>query len=211
MPMSLLPGLTGDIKINNMKKLLFIVIVGLIGLVNKVNAQNAEFGLKAGLNVAGLHFTGSSNLDSRASVYVGGLAHIHVSKYWAVQPELVYSCQGAKQNFDGREVTYRLNYVTLPVLLQYMFDNGFRLQTGPQLGLLASAKRKSGGTITDIKNDYTTADFSWSFGASYLTNSGIGIDARYNLGINNINNTGSNDKLQNRVFQVGLFYQFKHS
>jgi hypothetical protein len=91
-----------------------------------------------------------------------------------------------------------------------MFDNGFRLQTGPQLGLLASAKIKAGGTITDIRDGYTTGDFSWSFGAGYLTSSGLGVDLRYNVGINNINNTGSADKLQNRVFQAGLFYQFKH-
>jgi hypothetical protein len=91
-----------------------------------------------------------------------------------------------------------------------MFDNGFRLETGPQLGLLASAKLKSGGTITNVMSDFTTGDFSWSFGASYLTHSGLGVDARYNLGINNINNTGGTEKLQNRVFQAGLFYQFGH-
>jgi Outer membrane protein beta-barrel domain len=73
---------------------------------------------------------------------------------------LSYAVQGATQNTDGGEVIRRLNYVTMPVLLHYMFDNGFRLQTGPQLGLLASAKLKSENTITNIKNDYTTGDFS---------------------------------------------------
>jgi hypothetical protein len=193
-----------------MKKILLMTIAVLSCIVYKAKAQNTEFGLKGGLNVADLHSTATNNMNARASVYFGGLAHIHLNKYWAVQPELDYSCQGAKQNTDGGEITRRLNYVNIPVLLQYMFDNGFRLQTGPQLGLLASAKLKSGGTITDIKNNYTTGDFSWSFGGGYLFPSGLGIDARYNLGINNINNTNSAEKLQNRVFQAGLFYQFKH-
>ena len=193
-----------------MKKILIMATTVLFCIVCKIKAQNAEFGIKGGLNVTNLHSTATNNLDSRASVYVGGLAHIHLNKYWAVQPELIYSCQGATQNRVDGDVTYRLNYVNLPVLLQYMFDGGFRLQTGPQLGLLASAKQKSEGTITDIKKNYTTGDFSWSFGGGYLTHSGLGIDARYNLGINNINNTGSTAKLQNRVFQVGLFYQFKN-
>ena len=193
-----------------MKKIPLITIASILCILNKIQAQNAEFGLKGGLNVSGLHSTATSNIDTRASIYVGGLAHVHFSKYFAIQPELNYSCQGAMQNTDGGEVTRRLNYVTMPVLFQYMFDNGFRLQTGPQLGLLASAKLKSENTITNIKSDYTTGDFSWSFGASYLTPTGLGIDARYNLGINNINNTGSSDRLQNRVFQAGLFYQFRH-
>jgi hypothetical protein len=91
-------------------------------------------------------------MNPSASVYLGGLAQIHLNKYWAVQSELTYSCQGAKKSTDGGEFTWRLNYINLPILLQYMFDNGIRMQTGPQLGILASAKLKSGGTITDINN-----------------------------------------------------------
>ena len=193
-----------------MKKILILTITVLLLVVSKSGAQNAEFGLKGGLNVTDLHTNFTNSLDPRTSVYVGGLVHIHLSKIFAIQPELSYSCQGATQNTDGGVIAWRLNYVVLPVLLQYMFDNGFRLETGPQLGLLASAKEKNGGTITDIKSNYTTGDFSWSIGAGYLTPSGFGVDARYNVGINNIYNVSSADKLQNRVFQVGFFYQFKH-
>jgi hypothetical protein len=193
-----------------MKKVILIAIAGILGFVSKSQSQNTEFGLKGGLNISDLHSNTTNDLNSRASVYLGGLAHMHLSKYFAIQPELFYSCQGATLNADGGDITWRLNYINIPVLLQYMFGDGFRLQTGPQLALLASAKRKAGGTITDIRNEYTTGDFSWSFGAGYLTHSGVGIDLRYNVGINNINNTGSADKLQNRVFQAGLFYQFRH-
>jgi hypothetical protein len=193
-----------------MKKTLLLTIAGILCFVLKSQSQTTEFGLRGGLNLSDLHSSATNSLNTRASVFVGGLAHIHLTRYFAIQPELDYSCQGATQNTDGGDVTWRLNYVNVPVLLQYMFDNGFRLQTGPQMGLLASAKRKAGGTISDISNNFTTGDFSWSLGAGYLSASGLGVDLRYNLGINNINNTGSADKLQNRVFQAGLFYQFKH-
>jgi hypothetical protein len=193
-----------------MKKTLLLTITGILFFVIKSESQSTEFGLRGGLNLSDIHATETNSLNTRASVFIGGLAHIHLSKTFAIQPELDYSCQGATQNTDGGDVTWRLNYVNVPVLLQYMFDNGFRIQTGPQLGLLASAKRKAGGNINDIGNNFTTGDFSWSLGAGYLTQSGLGFDVRYNLGINNINNTGSADKMQNRVFQAGLFYQFKH-
>jgi hypothetical protein len=49
---------------------------------------------------------------------------------------------------------------------------------------------------TDIKDDYKKVDFSWAFGASYVSNSGLGVDARYNLGISNINDDASKNKKQ---------------
>ncbi|HEX4849685.1 MAG TPA: porin family protein [Puia sp.] len=194
-----------------MKTLLVVFVIGLCCIAIQSKAQQVELGLKAGLNVADLHSNaGNYDHSARASAYAGGLAHIHLSQHIAFQPELVYSSQGAKTTFGDASYTLRLNYINLPLLFQYMIGDGFRLQTGPQVGLLAAAKLKSGGTTQDVKGDYTTGDFSWIFGTSYLLPSGLGFDMRYNLGINNIDNTGSTSHLFNRVFQLGLFYQFRH-
>jgi hypothetical protein len=92
-------------------------------------------------------------------------------------------------------------------LAQYMFAEGFRIQTGPQLGILTTSEWKSGSTETDVDN-LSNADFSWSFGAGYLSRSGLGIDARYNLGLTDVSKSNTTD-IQNRVWQLGLFYQFK--
>ena len=98
----------------------------------------------------------------------------------------------------------------MPVLLQYMTGSGFRLQTGPQLGIMAAAKVKEGDAESNVKDAYKTFDVAWVLGASYVTNSGFGIDARYNIGLTNINdNAGST--IKNRVWQFGLFYQFRVS
>jgi hypothetical protein len=82
------------------------------------------------------------------------------------------------------------------------------LQTGPQFGILASSDTKTGGVETDIEDGIKTLDVAWSFGTSYLMKSGLGIDARYNLGLTDI--TEANPDVMNRVWQVGLFYQFRH-
>ena len=58
-----------------------------------------------------------------------------------------------------------------------------------------------------LKDEFNKIDFSWVFGASYITTMGIGFDARYNLGLSNINESDA-VKVKNRVFSVGLFYQF---
>lgn len=166
---------------------------------------HVELGLKGGLNVATLSTASSnSNIDPRISINLGGLAHIHVSKEFAVQPELLFSGQGYK----GVDYKVNLDYLQLPVLLQYMIGTGFRIETGPQFGALVSAKYKAGNFTTDIKNGYKTVDFAWVLGAGYLTSSGFGIDARYNLGLAKINDD-NNAKISNRVFSLGIFYQFK--
>jgi hypothetical protein len=116
--------------------------------------------------------------------------------------------QGGKDE-DDDDVKLKLNYINIPLLAQYMTLDGFRLQTGPQIGFLTSAKSKVGDVERSVKDDLSSVDFSWTFGAGYLFPSGFGVDARYNHGISNI----SDDEIfeaRNRVFQFGVFYQFMH-
>ena len=101
-------------------------------LILTAKAQEVHFGLKGGLNIAQLHFDDNQiSSDSKIGLHLGVLAHIHASKKWAVQPELLYSLEGA-QKVGNSATNYNLNYLNVPVLLQYMFDNGFRLEGGPQ-------------------------------------------------------------------------------
>jgi hypothetical protein len=185
-----------------MKKIIVSIIL-LLFCFSISLAQETHFGIKAGYNSASVAVDGEPDLDAKSGLHLGGLAHIHISEHFAVQPELVYSMQGG----EAGNTKLKLNYLNLPVLVQYMIDNGFRLQMGPQLGFLLSAKAKSGNIEIDIDDTYSSLDFSLAFGAGYLFPVGIGIDARFNLGISNISDDNSFEA-RNRVFQVGLFYQF---
>lgn len=186
-----------------MKKISFIVL--LVLSVSYVQAQaQANFGLKGGLNLA--HTTNSNTGESgnKAGLHAGLLAHIHLTPQWSVQPELYYSSQGGTVS----NVDIYLNYINIPLLLQYNFS-GFRIQTGPQLGLLVGVKDKIDGVESNFftSDDFKTSDFSWTFGASYLMPSGFGFDGRYNLGISAINDDPTRDgATKNRVFQLGVFY-----
>src|SRR5688572_29489175 len=123
-----------------MKKVFCFLSTALLSLL-AVSAQETHFGLKAGLNVASASVSPGSDYKSKAGLHVGGLAHIHLSKNFALQPEVVYSMQGGKRDDD---IKLKLNYLNIPLLVQYMTDNGFRLQTGPQLGILVTAKTEEG-------------------------------------------------------------------
>jgi hypothetical protein len=191
-----------------MKKII-LAFVAIFSISAYVHAQQTHFGIKAGLNVASLSVDGGEDYDSKVGLHLGGLAHIHVSQHFAVQPELVFSMQGGES--DNDDFKFKLNYINVPVMLQYMTNDGFRLQTGPQFGFLVGAETKFGDVEVDVKDELNGFDFAWSFGAGYLFPGGVGIDARYNLGLTNIEEDDNVVETRNRVFQVGLFYQFMHN
>ena len=176
-------------------------------LFNASFAQHGHFGIKGGLNLATL--CGESDVYSnKTGFHLGMLYHIHISQHFAIQPELLYSMQGAKVKNSIFKNNLTLNYVNIPILAQYMFDNGFRLETGPQPGILVSAKQNYNGTDLNIKDDLNSFDLSWAFGVGFITHKKWGIDARYNLGITKLPEAGGGD-YKNGVFQLGLFYQFE--
>ena len=189
-----------------MQKVLLIVLFSALSF--SLHAQlHKDFGIKAGVNVANLKSENSSSMDPRLALHFGVLAHLHFSSHWAVQPEIVVSGQGAKQTIGGDDYKVKLGYVNVPVLFQYMTGTGFRFATGPQLGLMLSAKTKvNDGDATDVKSQFNTFDVAWALGASYVTDGGFGVDARYNIGLMDVADGAGT--LKNRVWQFGLFYQF---
>lgn len=173
-------------------------------------AGHLSLGIKGGVNVFNIHDDNNTSNDPRIGYNFGLLGHIHIARQIAIQPEIVYSAQGAKYTSGSGTAKYNLDYINVPILFQYMWDNGFRIEAGPQVGFLVSAKSKINDVSTDNKENLKTVDFAASFGASYIhPATGIGIDARYNLGLTNINKTNE-VKSTNRGFQVGVFYIFGH-
>ncbi len=185
------------------------VATAAILITGTANAQHANIGIKAGLN---LYTIKSDNTDfsTKAGFHAGLIGHIHMTKQFALQPEIVYSAEGGKYKNAGVETSIKLDYINVPVIFQYMFDNGFRLQAGPQVGFLINAKSEANKITTDIKDNLKSIDFALGAGVGYVDpSSGFGIDARYNVGLSNINDNSS-VKSTNNGFQAGVFYLFKH-
>jgi hypothetical protein len=191
-------------KIMIMKKT-FAMLCIIFVISQPAFSQNTTFGLKAGFNSASIDVDDGVDYDSRSGIHGGLLAHIHISRQFAVQPEVVFSMQGG----ESGNSKLKLNYVNVPVLLQYM-NSGFRVQTGPQLGFLVAAESKTGNVEVDVDDYFNKIEFGWSIGAGYLFAQGIGIDARYNFGLTNIVEADNLPEQHNRVFQVGLFYHFNN-
>jgi hypothetical protein len=174
--------------------------------VNFAISQSVHIGFKGGLNLSNLTYKSADALDYKVGLHAGVLSHVHISRRFALQPELTYSNQGGERTFNNTDIKQNLNYINIPVLAQYMFGKGFRLETGPQLGFLVGAKQKVGSKETNIKGEFESTDFSWAFGLGYVSRSGLGFDARWLLGVSDINKRATSPATRNNNFQVGIFY-----
>jgi opacity protein-like surface antigen len=168
------------------------------------NAQGMRFGLKAGLNMASLNGD-IENVKSKIGFNGGGFAEFKVTEKFAVQPELLFSLQGADaEEGDG---SINLNYINIPVMAKYYVIEGLSLQAGPQIGFLMTAEASGGGQDVDIKDSTSSIDFGLNFGAGYDITKNIFADVRYNLGLTTLDKDGE-VKTQNGVFQIGVGYSF---
>jgi hypothetical protein len=195
-----------------MKKM-FVFVICLFTLSAGFAQQQPVWGIKGGLNFSTFKSANKDAqklLDARMGFHLGIISHNHLSHKIAIQPELQFSSQGTEVNTSSEDFEYRLSYINLPVMFQYMFDNGFRIEAGPYVGLLVGAKDVyDDGTENNSKDDYKKADAGLGLGLNYLTYSGFGIGGRYNIGLANINDRNG-AKTQNRVFQLSAFYMFDH-
>jgi len=174
-----------------------------------------KFGIKTGVNVANFKTNTAEEYDSRIGFHGALLSHIHLSREFALQPEIQYSQEGTKYNVNVNnslnEVTTKLDYINLPIMLQYMFNNGFRLEAGPQFGFLINAKDDIEGIgETERKTFYKSTNVSVGLGANYLSYSGFGVGARYNFGLSDIWEQTTAD-IKSRNLQISVFYMLDNN
>ena len=189
-------------------------------------AQQAEFGIKGGLNSS--DFSGDTegmDFKPRVGFNIGAFAAIKLSEKVTLQPEILYSTQGAKAenvNADVNGVNYtadidfNLSYITVPVMFKYYVADKFNLEAGPQIGFLTSAETSTkvdgfNQTVDqDAKDYFESVDFGFNVGAGYDFTDKIFAGIRYNIGLSNVLKTqeGDNSESQNSVFSLSVGYKF---
>ena len=176
-----------------MKKIFILAVVALLS-TTAMTAQTT-FGAKAGLNFSNLTGDDISDLDGRTSFHLGLIAEIMFSEKFGIQPEVLYSAQGAK---EGDE-TLKLDYINIPVLLKYYVTNGLSIEAGPQVGFNVVAEAE-GADIEDVETDIGAG-----LGLGYTTPQGLFFQARYNFGFSEIL---QDVDAKNSVMQLSVGYRF---
>lgn len=157
-----------------------------------------KFGVKGGF-VSANYGSDANDGDARSGFYLGGLVDFAISEKFHIQPELLYTMEGnGEDEFD-------LNFVRIPVMGKFYVADAFSIQAGPQFGFVAG-----GGEAKDFLKSF---DFGLGLGVGYELETGLFFDARYNLGLSDLNDfpvgSGLEDaKITQNSFNVGLGYRF---
>jgi hypothetical protein len=192
-----------------MKKLKVLLIALFVICVS--GYSQVTIGAKAGINIANISGDGTEGVDPRVSVHIGGYSNLAFSKKLSLQPELLFNAIGFTNSGYGAMVTGKLNYISVPVTLNYSIGK-FSFHAGPQFGILASAKWKvqaGGDTIErNVKKYYKGTDVGLAVGLG-LSFDRYDAAVRYVAGLVNTfdDPDGGGDELRNNVFQLSLGYR----
>lgn len=190
-----------------MKKVTMIVSVTCLSLFFlNANGQHT-LGIKGGVNIANLSgFEG----NSRVSAHAGLFLHHTINRAWCFQPELLFSGEGQRYFDNGEERTLALNYIQLPLMIQYYPSPQIYLEAGPQVGVLVSAEDKSdGGAHINAKEDFTTAQIALGVGLGFKASGQVIFYGRYNFGLTDV--TKFDDIVDHsRVGQLGVAIRLRH-
>lgn len=215
------------------KQLILTAAIIFAGMNTSI-AQEMNWGIKAGANYSTV--TSEIDPDYIFGFHAGLVAEYELTPKFALQPELLYSLEGAKAEMDFREGEFfismeekiKLGYINLPVMLKYNATRALSLQAGPQIGFLVSAESEyeiasnfdefdmnESGT-EDIKDDLKKISFGLNFGLGYDLSSRLFVQARYHLGLSDISDYDEQDdefevnfeEIKNQSFQLSLGYKF---
>jgi hypothetical protein len=128
--------------------------------------------------------------------------------------------QGFRDHVDGESVSVALDYITVPLLIQFTLRNfeQFKFSLGPQIGYLVRKHEDpedlyrmspemefSMGAHGDTYEDF---DYGATLGMEYEINDQFYIQARYYHGISKLFNEDAIDSdAKNRAFSLGIAYR----
>src|SRR5205085_11367732 len=175
-------------------------------------ASMAQFrlGIKGGANITKVD--GVSFRDEfRYGYHLGGFMEIPLGKKFSLQPEVLFNQYQTRADSSFRNVyenavnfsqykDVKLNYLTIPLMLNYKVGSLLTLQAGPQFGILMD---QSKNLVQNGKEAFSGGDFAMAGGA-VINISKIRVTGRYFAGLNNISDISDQNKWKNQGFQLSL-------
>lgn len=181
-----------------MKKLVLITLM-LFSMIAGAQENFLRFGVKGGLNFSNLNGDVETiDFKNRTSYHLGALVEIRLFENFSIQPELLYSVQGAKvESGEAGVDDIDFKYLTIPVMAKfYLISNKLSVEAGPQFAFL---------TDDNVGDTFRTRSFDFSLGGglAYDITNNIFVQARYMAGLTEASRD-ADIKNTNVQFSLGL-------
>ncbi|MDR5592019.1 porin family protein [Christiangramia sp. SM2212] len=193
-----------------------------------IYSQDISFGPKLGLNYSNISGHQTDGFSPRIGFNAGFMAEFSLTDKFSIQPEVLYSTQGADAEDDYfayyeilqlGNVQVKTDYINVPVLAEYYITPNLSVQLGPQVGFLVNSaleldleyEGEQEFRSNGLENQLHKVDFAISGGFEYALDSGIFFDIRYNLGMTDFvlaPDGGLQGNNKNRVVQLSAGYSF---
>ena len=192
-----------------MKTKLAIMVVALLTM----QAASAQFhiGAKAGANLVKVN--GKSFKDEfRYGYHLGGFAEIGLTGdgKLSLQPEVLFNQYATTldSNFksvyenviNSNQSHVKLNYLSIPILLNYKLIGPIYLQAGPAFSVLMDQNRS---ILQNGGDAFKKGDFSM-IGGAQIRLAKLYLSGRYVIGLANINDIDNKDKWQSQAIQLSI-------
>ena len=175
-----------------------------------VQAATAQFsiGVKAGANITKVD--GKSFKDEfRYGYHLGGYANIGIGGRFSLQPEVLFNQYQTKtdssfksiyQNAFNGNNNIKLNYLSIPLMLNYKLGSLLSLQAGPMFSILMDQNKN---LLQNGQDAFKKGEFSM-LGGAQVSLGKIKLNGRYVIGLNNINDIDNKDKWKAQGFQLSV-------
>lgn len=194
-----------------MKKITLFLAAGLLLLATGAGAQTLDLGVKAGATLGKID--GQSFKDGyNFGIHAGFFAEIGLGEKFGIQPEVLFNQTKTqvKESIDAGDVLKQgskghLNYLSIPVLLNFKPAQILTIQAGPQFGILMN---KDNSLVANGKEAFKSGDFAIALGAQVNLGS-LKVYGRYNIGLSDardVSDVTDQSKWKNQQIQLGIGY-----
>lgn len=152
----------------------------------------AQIGFKAGANLSFLDAEGEDfeNVESKLNYQGGLMLNLPFNDNFSLRPEAVYIRKGADYRFLATDVSYKMDYLEIPVLAVVKFGKlPLSIHVGPQFSYLLSTtvsyeNSLFGGekVIEEDKENFEDFDYGFAAGAGLHFGKAM-IELRYSRGL----------------------------
>jgi len=190
-----------------------LILAGILLAFSAPLHAQTVLGFHAGANIANLGGD-VEDLDARTGLNLGASVLFPLGESLGLYIGPSYSQKGASESVDGVELTIKLDYLEVPVLLRYAFPTtgrvGVHFYGGAAVGIEAKCELEGSDGSATATVDCGDADFETkTFDLGLVGGVGLGfgltervdlvVDLLYNLGLTSLDDSVDPSSVKHRV------------